>query len=309
MSDPAAPVAGWAERRARPADARACYRYILGRDEADEGRLARHAEAAGTIGALRGRFLGSEEFRQSLFEGAAMPEGRAPEVEMVAGEAELDAMVLRARRIWAALGDAAPHWSVLPEDRFRPERIEENRRAFQASGAAEAAGLLAALARCGVTAAEVPRLVEHGSGVGRVTPHLAAHFPEVACVDVSPPHLALARAELKRRGLVHLRFLRAKEGEPMPGPERRIRPLVQPAGAAMEPATADPPGAGGGLRRAGAAGGCGLPGAGLVCGVPVLGGRVSGGAAAGGAGAAPHRAGGGLRRGGGGGDAGARGLG
>jgi SAM-dependent methyltransferase len=214
-----APPNAWEARPARLADARACYRYILGQDEADEGLLTRHAEAARTIGALRGRFLGSEEFRQSLLGGAAAAEGPAPEVDLAADEAQLAGMMTWARRLWSKLGEAAPHWSVLPEDRYRPERIEENRRAFRASGAAEAAALLADLARCGVEAGEVPRLVEHGCGVGRVTAHLAAHFPEVACVDVSGEHLSVARAELKGRGLVHLRFLRAKEGDWMPGPE------------------------------------------------------------------------------------------
>ncbi len=206
----------WLERRPRKEDARGCYRYILGRDPEDEAVLEGHAANAATIAELRTRFLASEEFRQALLAGLGPEEGPEPEVDLAASEKELDRMLLWQLRLWGRLGEEAPHWSVLPDDRFRPERLEANRKDFLASGAGEVAKLLSVLARAGIEPGEVPHLVEHGCGVGRLTVHLAAHFPEITGLDVSQTHLAVARRELRKRGLVHLRWARVKEGEPMP---------------------------------------------------------------------------------------------
>lgn len=219
---------GWFDRRARPEHARACYRYILGREPEGDAVLERHVAAAGTIGALRTAFLASTEFRRSLRPSAGEEErapppaladepGPVPEVETTAPAEALARMMLWQQRVWARLGQEVPHWSVLPEDRFRPEWLAGNGRAFAASGAADAALLLAALRRNGIAPDAVPRLLEHGCGIGRVTPWLAQHFPEITGVDVSAPHLALARAAARQRGLVHLRWLRARAEDPMPG--------------------------------------------------------------------------------------------
>jgi SAM-dependent methyltransferase len=217
----AAPEAGKAarsglERRPRKEDVRACYHYILGREPESEAVLDRHLATATTVGALRAKFLGSQEFRQSLMSRAVVEEVEPPRVETSATEEELDRLLAEQARVWTALGEDAPHWSVLAEERFRPEAIAANMAAFRSTGRAEAGALVAVLARQGLTPEDLPRMVEHGCGVGRVTIHLARHFPEISGVDVSASHLALARREASERGLLHLRWLRAKPGLPMP---------------------------------------------------------------------------------------------
>lgn len=221
MDGTAAPEAGkparsGLERRPRREDVRACYHYILGREPESEAVLDRHLATAATVGALRAKFLGSQEFRQSLMSRAVVEEVEPPRAETSATEEELDRLLTDQARVWTALGEDAPHWSVLAEERFRPEAIAANMAAFRSTGRAEAGALVAVLARQGLTPEDLPRAVEHGCGVGRVTMHLARHFPEITCVDVSPPHLALARREASGRGLLHLRWLRAKPGLVMP---------------------------------------------------------------------------------------------
>ncbi|MGG5808349.1 class I SAM-dependent methyltransferase [Falsiroseomonas sp. CW058] len=208
----AMPAPPWLDRPAGAEEVRACYRFILGRDPEDDSMLAHHLAEPVTVGALRERFLASEEFRGS----PALDSGPPPEADLVAGPEELERLMLWQMRVWAALGEDAPQWSVMPEDDFRPDRFPANRRRFQASGAADAAALVATLARHGIAPEAVPRLLEHGCGTGRVTPWLAQHFPEITGMDVSSHHLALARQETQGRGLVHLRWLRARPGEPMP---------------------------------------------------------------------------------------------
>jgi SAM-dependent methyltransferase len=210
------PPERWADRRPGTEDVRACYRILLGREAEDEGVLARHAAAVATNAELRARIMASEEFRQALAGPVTGFDGPGPEPDLAATEEELDRLIAIQAACWDALGEAAPHWSTLPEPRFRPERFEASRRAFYASGADEVAALLATLGRAGIAAEELSRVVEHGCGVGRVTLHLAAQFPEVTGVDVSAAHLAAGRRELDRRGLVHIRWLRARAGALMP---------------------------------------------------------------------------------------------
>jgi SAM-dependent methyltransferase len=209
----------WEELPAGPEDARACYRLLLGREPEDEEVLDRHVIAAPTLGQLRDRFLGTAEFRRIALppEAPEPPDaGPPPDVEAVVTAAEEDQLFLRQLRVWTQLGEQAPHWSNLAEDAYRPESFPANRRRFHASGAVDATALVALLARHGLTPEQLPRLLEHGCGTGRVTLHLAQHFTAVEGMDISAPHLALARAEAQARGMVHLRWLRCRGDQPMP---------------------------------------------------------------------------------------------
>jgi len=197
-------------------DVLACYRWILAREPESERVLAHHAALSASPEELRARFLASEEFRQSLLEIVPPEAGPPPEAETAATTDELDRLMTWQCGLWARLGEEAPYWSSLPDERFRGALTETRRRAFHASGAAEAAALVALLARQRLAPEDMPRLLHHGCGVGRVTLHLAQHFPEISALDVSPGHLALARKEAQARGLVHLRWLRARPGLPMP---------------------------------------------------------------------------------------------
>jgi SAM-dependent methyltransferase len=202
----------------RRADVVLAYRWILGREPESEAAIEAHLGMP-DVAALRARFLGSAEFRAQLpaREGGGLSaDAPAMDVPAEADAAEIEAMLNRQRRLWIRLGEAAPHFSVLPEERFRPERIAANRAAFHATGRAERDLVEGVLARNGLEAGRFRRLVEFGCGVGRATLHLAALCPEVTGIDFSPPHLALARAEAKARGLDHIAWLRARPDLPMP---------------------------------------------------------------------------------------------
>jgi SAM-dependent methyltransferase len=200
-------------------DVLAAYRWILGREPESEEVVRLHLAPGIDAPTLRQRFLASAEFRAAV--PAASPGGLPPDaaplpIELDAASDQVAEMLQRVRRIWARLGETAPHHSVLPEDRFRPDRIVETRAAFHATGAADAALLDGALVRAGIPRSRFGHLVEFGCGAGRVTPHLAAISPEVTAVDISAPHLEAARTEAKQRGLEHIRWLRARPEQPMP---------------------------------------------------------------------------------------------
>ncbi|WP_270936631.1 methyltransferase domain-containing protein, partial [Falsiroseomonas oryzae] len=140
----------------------------------------------------------------------------APAIGLEATPGEVAAMLARVARGWTRLGEQAPHWSVLPEDRFRPASLPAHRAAFLGSGREDRDLLEGAMARLRLPRDGVRRLVEFGCGVGRATLHLAAVAPEVAGIDASAPHLAAARAEALARGMDHIAWLRSRPDLPMP---------------------------------------------------------------------------------------------
>jgi SAM-dependent methyltransferase len=217
---PRLPEGGPLERAPTLEDVRACYRLILGREPEDDGVLQRHLDRNESLAALRGHFFRSEEFRfgrMGPVVASVPPEARAPEMDVAADLPEAMACFERVRRVWVKLGETSPHWSSLNDERFRPARIEENRRAFHASGAEDLALLAGALSRAGLPRdGSRRRLVEFGCGVGRATLQLMALARDVTGVDISAPHLALAKQEAEARRFFHLRWVRARPEAPMP---------------------------------------------------------------------------------------------
>ncbi len=82
---------------------------------------------------------------------------------------------------------------MLVGDRFSPQNIEANLEAFFASAILDEQIILACLARAGFKPSDFKTFVEFGCGVGRLTIRLASLFQLVKAIDVSAPHLELAR--------------------------------------------------------------------------------------------------------------------
>jgi SAM-dependent methyltransferase len=190
----------------------AAYRLLLGRvPAASEVAEWQHV---GSFDELRDMFWHSDEFcsRVRQIGPAAVPAGArlAHDLPPIAVEWETTPdtqgrLLDYVTRTWTRLGQEEPHWSVLSADQFRADRLEGHAEEFYASGAQDAARVVATLARHGLTPAELPRIVEYGSGVGRVTPYLAAAFREVVAIDISPSHLAMTREAVDRSGCSNVR--------------------------------------------------------------------------------------------------------
>ncbi|MFN3448111.1 MAG: methyltransferase domain-containing protein [Roseococcus sp.] len=186
------------------------YRLMLGRLPESEEVIEAHRRAHAGVEAFGLAVRASEEFRQRL--SGPQPQKPPPldippqEIETRADAATLERLVAHVARYWSEVGAAAPHWSVLTEERFLPERFADHREAFFASGEWDARVLDAVLARAGRRRAEFEHCVEYGCGVGRATVALARRFPRVTGLDVSRPHLDLAAAELAGRGIANVRL-------------------------------------------------------------------------------------------------------
>jgi SAM-dependent methyltransferase len=200
-------------------DVRACYRLILGREPENEAVLDRHLARSTTLAELRKRFLQSAEFGARPVPDPAPRLELAPPplaVEVAAPPAMLAAMLERTASYWARIGAEAPHWSVLTQDRFRPDHIEGSIDAFYATGSADRELVEGMLARHGIAAGGLPLCAEFGCGVGRATLALAGIFGRVVGCDISQPHLDLAQQQAARRGIGPIGWHRSTVAAPMP---------------------------------------------------------------------------------------------
>ena len=191
-------------------DVVAAYAFLLGREPEDEAAIAHH-RAHPSPGALRRALIASEEFAglyaQIAGEGPSLAPALAPlppegPIETRAEGADRAAMWARVAASWRRLGEEEPHWSVLTLEDYRPDVIAENRESFLATAEIDVALVDSALARLpGADALRAGLCLEIGCGVGRATRGLAGRFARVLGVDVSAPHLAVAREELDAAGV------------------------------------------------------------------------------------------------------------
>jgi len=189
---------------ATAADVIGCYRLLLGRAPESEAVVAQHLADRPSLGALRRRFMESPEFQ------AGPPPPRPttvplllppPPIEVAAPPAALAQLLARIGGYWTALGQEAPHWSVLTQERFRPGQLADHEAAFWATGKAERDLLLGMLRRHGLQAVARGTCLEFGCGVGRVTLALAPHVGRIIGCDISRAHLGLAAARRAALGL------------------------------------------------------------------------------------------------------------
>jgi trans-aconitate methyltransferase len=183
----------------------ACYRRLLGRAPENDAVVSDKARLA-SYDALLTNFLESAEFRRRIpphFQMATLAPGRRVDVNVSQGD--LDAMFARVRLEWSKLGEEDPFWSVLTEDSYRTEALDEDRKAaFFETGEESARAIEVFAERAGVTV-PVGRCVEFGCGVGRVTGHLARRFEEVVAVDISPKNLEICERALQDAGHSNVR--------------------------------------------------------------------------------------------------------
>lgn len=177
------------------------YRLLLGREPENEAVIRDHCDNAGSLSGLLARFVGSDEFKARVggFGPPQMSGFEAPlPIERVDDPATMQRLLDHVAQGWSHYGETDAHWSVLTEDRFHKDRIEENLEAFDALGDLHVRRFLATLERNGVELPGTGHCVELGCGVGRLTRWLAPHFGRVTGIDVSPGHLELARAHVGR---------------------------------------------------------------------------------------------------------------
>ncbi len=96
----------------------------------------------------------------------------------------------RVEAAWSKLGKEEPYWSVLTDDTFRAETIDDATiEAFYASGAEEVEAFEAACVRNGLPNMRQATVLDLGCGIGRVGEHFARAYDGYIGVDISESHL------------------------------------------------------------------------------------------------------------------------
>ena len=183
----------------------ACYKAILGRAPESESIVEEKVTWTPSIEALIGELLGSAEFLDRLpLRARQFYLREESHIDVDVSEARMQALFARVQSQWRALGQRDPFWSVLTHDEFRAANLtEEALDAFYHSGESSA-GLIDLFAARNNTALPRGVCVDFGSGVGRVSVHLAERFDKVIAVDISEGNLHQCREMAARRGLSNI---------------------------------------------------------------------------------------------------------
>jgi SAM-dependent methyltransferase len=207
-------------RRPNRGDIVAAYNLLLGRDPESEAIVNGHLNTHATVTSLRQSFFLSEELRRN-FPTATRHQGLPItvfplEIEVDVSDEILAEMVRKTGEYWSKVGREAPHWSVVTATEFLPENIAQHKELFFESSRVDEELILAGLARVGTHPSSFNSCVEFGCGVGRLTFRLASLFPKVVGIDISSPHLSVAREYCKSLGLNNVDFVQSNAESLMP---------------------------------------------------------------------------------------------
>lgn len=133
-------------------------------------------------------------------------------IDLDVSKEHLDLVFARTSEVWRALGSVDAYWSVLTDESFRSQVLDDAARArFDAAGAYDVAVMKAYFARAGFVMGDMGDVVELGCGVGRLTAHLAKETGRVVGVDISDRHLAIAAENMRLRSIENVSFVRLND--------------------------------------------------------------------------------------------------
>jgi len=204
----------WMSGESRSVDEEAviwAYRLFLDREPESSAVVADTARAIKSWDGLRRQFTTSDEFRQRVG-GGGRPSlgGLEPpmRIEDVRDPSQIARLLDHIAATWTRFGETEPHYSVVTDEKFRPETIGEFRASFDASGRIGVDRLDAALARSGLSLSPEAICVELGCGVGRISAWLAPRCARLIATDISASHLELAREHLLAQGATNVELRR-----------------------------------------------------------------------------------------------------
>ena len=208
------------ERRMTFSDANiliALYKGLLGR-EPDAKGMAFHLnkiENGEALDVLVSAFVNSMEFVQGFTSRANMYalDGAPPmEVDLDLTPEQSSRLWENVKQEWSRMGDAEPYHSVLTDPKWASANMtsQEIVDAFYETGRGDMNRLDKWLARAGTPLPKTSICAEYGCGVGRSTIWLARRYERVLAMDISEPHLALARARAAKEGLTNIDFVHVR---------------------------------------------------------------------------------------------------
>jgi SAM-dependent methyltransferase len=192
-----------------PDAVRWAYRLLLDREAENDQVIEAYSHTA-DVPTLRRIFLNSAEYSQRNRDGsqrASFAEIASTPVQVEASEAEIGAMMDRIAQEWRRFGETEPHWSVLTSEIYKAENIGRTIDGFYDSAQQDLKKVFNQLGRAGVPTARFGRVLDFGCGVGRLSLAFASRADRVLGVDISPPHLRLARERAAQKSVTNVEFM------------------------------------------------------------------------------------------------------
>lgn len=180
------------------------YKRLLGREPENATVVDNYSAYPSELDVVNS-FVASDEYRATRLS-PHLRLGRHLLVETLPAETQSDAASLKrmlrgVAKHWTHFGKQEPHWSVLTNESFLSANIGSNEEQFYKSGNDTAALALAALSRSNVDISALRSAIDFGCGVGRITVALASHFQHIIGVDISSPHLLIAKNYADKHGI------------------------------------------------------------------------------------------------------------
>src|ERR1700730_5984666 len=173
------------------------YRLILGREPENSAAVENIISKRVQFKEMRDTFIRSAEFRHNVIGSiGGMLKPLDWDVGCIETEVDDDTLALlyaHVERVWSDLGTTEPHYSVLTNEKFKSGKFNQYAAEFFASGSSSLQVFQKTLQRNSINITQFRDCFELGCGVGRVTIKLAEIFPKIIAVDVSAPHVELAR--------------------------------------------------------------------------------------------------------------------
>ena len=187
-----------------------CYRVLLGR-EPEPADISPEVLAAGPRRwDLIRAFLRSEEVMIRQLAGLGehiSTKGYANHVELDGTPGQMATLLAHVHQVWAKYGEEEPYWSVLTSPAFFRSAMDAAAQdSFYLSGRASCDLFAIACARSALSLPTGGLVLDFGCGVGRLGEHLSQDFARYLGVDISRPHLDLARARMDHLGRSNCEF-------------------------------------------------------------------------------------------------------
>ncbi|MGI4861903.1 MAG: class I SAM-dependent methyltransferase [Janthinobacterium lividum] len=191
-------------------DVIAAYRFFLEREPESKDAIDAWLRPTTSRAELREGFLHSDEYQSKNFVLHPSLSGMEPpivsQIDSDLNDAQNRTLFSAVKETWTHLGDVDPYWAVLSMDEFHGADDGETIERFYRSGAGDVQFIERTLERNGVMLPAQATVVEYGSGLGRVTSHLAQRFATVIGVDISPTMVRAATARMAEKRLANVSF-------------------------------------------------------------------------------------------------------
>ena len=185
------------------------YKLFLEREPESQAVVDAKVNNLATISELRKELMASDEFKlRNPGNTYLTMSGKEPPMQ-IEEVSDIDLIFSHVQETWNHLGNTDPYWSVLTQEDYKSQGVNEFLDQFYQSGKDDLTILLNSLDRNKIDYHGFQDCLEFGCGMGRVTRWLSERFPKVYGYDISQSHLRHAAAYFEGAGIdnVHLNHI------------------------------------------------------------------------------------------------------